>query len=195
LYCKCKWSRVSSYRSWNCVNFTSLSLSHTLIVPSLLNKLIYVSQVTKELNYVVLIYSNVCFLQDFLSKEIIGCGTKREGLYYLNDFNHGKAHHVHHQLSSKEQEIWLWHRRLEHPSFGYLRHLFPNLFLQSKDIEFNCKTCTLAKSHKTSYYASLNKNNIPFALIHSDVWGPSPQTTATSHCWFVIFIDDFTRMT
>ena len=62
----------------------------------------YKSQVTEELNYVVLIYSNVCFLQDVLSKEIIRRGTKRGGLYYLIDFNHGKAHHVHHQHSSKE---------------------------------------------------------------------------------------------
>jgi hypothetical protein len=132
------------------------------------------SQVTEELNCVVLIYSNVCFLQDVLSKEIIGRGTKRGGLYYLDDFNHGKANHVHHQLSSKEREIWLWHRRLGHPSFEYLRHLFPNLFLQSKDVNFNCKTCILAKSHRNSYHASLNKSSILFALIHSDVWGPSP---------------------
>jgi hypothetical protein len=39
------------------------------------------------------------------------------------------------------------------------------LILQSKDVDFNCKTCILAKSHKTSYYASLNKSNIPCALI------------------------------
>ena len=174
---------------------SSLTLSHTLLVPSLSNKLMSVSQVTEELNCVVLIYSNVCFLQDVLSKEIIGRGTKRGGLYYLDDFNHGKANHVHHQLSSKEREIWLWHRRLGHPSFEYLRHLFPNLFLQSKDVNFNCKTCILAKSHRNSYHASLNKSSIPFALIHSDVWGPSPRTTVTGYRWFVIFVDDSTRMT
>jgi hypothetical protein len=64
-----------------------------------------------------------------------------------------------------EWKIWLWHCHLGHPSFRYLRHLFLNLFLQSKDVDFNCKTCILAKSHKTSYYASLNKSNIPCALI------------------------------
>jgi hypothetical protein len=55
----------------------SLSLSHTLLVPSLSNKLMSVSQVTEELNCVVLIYSTFCLLQDVLSKEIIGRGTKR----------------------------------------------------------------------------------------------------------------------
>ncbi|RVW79177.1 hypothetical protein CK203_051326 [Vitis vinifera] len=33
---------------------------------------------------------------DVFSKEIIGHGTKREGLYYLDDFSPGKANHMHH---------------------------------------------------------------------------------------------------
>ncbi|KAJ8634408.1 hypothetical protein MRB53_027744 [Persea americana] len=53
----------------------SLSLAHTLLVPSLSNKLMSVSQITEELNCVVLIYSTFCLLQDVLSKEIIGCGA------------------------------------------------------------------------------------------------------------------------
>jgi len=79
-----------------------LTLSHTFLVSSLSNKLMFVSQVTEELNCVALIYSNVGFLQDVLNKEIFGCGIKRGRLYYLDDFNHGKAHHIHHQLSSME---------------------------------------------------------------------------------------------
>ena len=63
--------------------FPSLSLAYTLLVPSLSNKLMSVIQVTKELNCVVLIYSTFCLLQDILSKEIIGCGTKRGGTVLL----------------------------------------------------------------------------------------------------------------
>ena len=80
-----------------------------------------VSQVTDELNCVVLIYPTFYLLQDIFNKEIIGRGTKMGGLYYLDDFSSGKANHMHHQVSSKERQIWLWHRRLRHPSFGYLR--------------------------------------------------------------------------
>jgi hypothetical protein len=39
-----------------------LSLSHTLLVPPFSNKLIYVSQVTTNLNCVVLIYPNFCLI-------------------------------------------------------------------------------------------------------------------------------------
>jgi hypothetical protein len=61
----------------------TLSLEHTLLVPSLSHKLLSVSQVTEALNCVVLIYSTFCFLQDIITKEIIGRGTKRGGSIML----------------------------------------------------------------------------------------------------------------
>jgi hypothetical protein len=173
----------------------SLSLSHTLLVPSLSNKLMSVSQVTADLNCVVLMYSTFCLFQDILTKEIIGRGTKRGGLYYVDDFNLGRANHMHHTVNNKERQIWLWHHRLGHPSFGYLKHLFPDLFSNTMHSNFKCNTCILAKSHRVSYPVSMNKSAIPFALIHSDVWGPSPVTTSSGHRWFVIFVNDCTRMT
>ena len=56
---------------------SSLSLNHTLFIPSLSNKLLSVSQVTTDLNCVVLMYPTFCLLQDILTKEIIGRGTKK----------------------------------------------------------------------------------------------------------------------
>ena len=53
----------------------------------------------------------------------------------------------------------------------------------------------MAKSHRLYFLVSLNKSDILFALIHSDVWGPSPITTSSCHHWFVIFVNDCTRMT
>lgn len=63
----------------NVVLTPSLSLEHTLLVPSLSNNLFYVPQVTEQLNCLVLIYHHLSLLQDLNSKEIIGCGIKREG--------------------------------------------------------------------------------------------------------------------
>uniref|UniRef100_A0A2N9FXX4 Integrase catalytic domain-containing protein n=1 Tax=Fagus sylvatica TaxID=28930 RepID=A0A2N9FXX4_FAGSY len=96
---------------------------------------------------------------------------------------------------AKNGRVWLWHRRLGHPSFGYLRHLLPSLFSRLQNVDFKCDTCIKAKSQRVSYPVSLNKTDIPFALIHSDVWGPSPIITSSGHRWFVIFVDDCTRMT
>ncbi|GAV91852.1 gag_pre-integrs domain-containing protein [Cephalotus follicularis] len=101
-----------------------LSLTNTLLVPSISNKLLLVGQATKDLNCFILIYQTFCLFQDILTKEIIGRGTKRGGLYYLDDFTTGNVNPTQHVFNDKEQQIWLWYRRLGHPSFSYLKHLF-----------------------------------------------------------------------
>ncbi|KAL3510952.1 hypothetical protein ACH5RR_030353 [Cinchona calisaya] len=63
----------------------TLKLSNVLLVPSLSNKLLSVSQVTKELNCTVLMLPLFCLLQDIRTREIIGRGTERDGLYYMDD--------------------------------------------------------------------------------------------------------------
>ncbi|KAI5352266.1 hypothetical protein L3X38_005157 [Prunus dulcis] len=132
---------------------------------------------------------------DIHTKEILGRGTKRGGLYYVDDFSPGMANNVTHPFDSKQKQIWLWHRRLGHPSFSYMKHLIPDLFSGFKDSDFTCDICILAKSHHVPYPLSTNKCTTPFMLIHSDVWGPSPITAPSGVRWFVTFIDDCTRMT
>lgn len=50
---------------------SKISLSNTLLVLSLSNKLVYIGQATKELNCIALMYPNLCHFQDILTKEII----------------------------------------------------------------------------------------------------------------------------
>ena len=40
----------------------------------------------------------------------------------------------------------------------------------------------------------MNKTNVPFVLIYSDVWGPTPVVRMHGFLYYVIFIDDCTRM-
>ncbi|XP_078165548.1 uncharacterized protein LOC144560258 [Carex rostrata] len=68
---------------------------------------------------------------DIHTKEILGRGTKRGGLYYLDNEKTGNSLI---SVDSTEQEkiIWLWHKRLGHPSFGsecdphHLMEIHPN---------------------------------------------------------------------
>ena len=129
-------------------------------------------------------------MQDAQTGKIIGHGIERGGLYYLEEETQkGKAVLV---RESEEGQLWTWHRRLGHPSVGYLEKLFPN-FVGMKS-EFKCETCILAKSHKHSYSNSLNKADMPFMLVHSDVWSPAPVVGLHGFSYFVTFIDDCTRM-
>ena len=69
----------------------------------------------------------------------------------------------------KKSYIWLWHRRLGHASFGFLKKLFPSLFAKVDVSSFHCDVCELAKSHRASFLEILNKFPIPFMIIHSNV--------------------------
>jgi len=85
---------------------TTFTLPNTLFVHSLSTKLLSVRQVTEDLNCCVPMYSSFCLFQDVLMKEIFGRGTKRGGLYYVDDLDLGKVHSA--QSSQRQgQDIWL----------------------------------------------------------------------------------------
>ena len=59
------------------------------------------------------------------------------------------------QTSSEDKAraiIWLWHRRLGHLSFGYLKKIQPHLFLGFSNLDFHCEICELAESHLISFF-------------------------------------------
>ena len=82
-----------------------LKLENCLYAPALSSKLLSISQVTKELNSVVLMFPTFCLLQDILTKEIIGHGTERGGLYYVDEVAHkGHAMLAHGTVT---RQLWL----------------------------------------------------------------------------------------
>ena len=71
----------------------------------------------------------------------------------------------------------VWHCRLGHPSFSYLKHLFPMLFQKVDPLSFQCESCLLAKSQRKTYIPKPYYTSKPFYFFHNDVWGPSKVTT------------------
>jgi transposase InsO family protein len=171
-----------------------LCLKNTLVVPSLATNLISVSQLTRDQNCTVLMFPDYCVFQDILTKRIIGHGTRRDGLYYLDELKIGSNYIAKGDEVSTKDKIWLWHRRLGHPSFGYMKKLLPNMFINLNPKDFSCETCVKSKSHRVTYYSRQNKCVIPCDLIHTDVWGPSPITSKSGCRWYISFIDDCSRM-
>ncbi|CAL2257035.1 unnamed protein product [Prunus armeniaca] len=133
-------------------------------------------------------------LLDIQTREIFGRGTKKDGLYYADDVATSRVLCAGSAETSQHRRIWLLRYQFGHASFGYLRLLFPALFSGVNESDFQCQTCILAKSHRVSYPPSCNKRLMPFGLVHSDVWGPSPVSTTLGVHWFVLFVDDCTRM-
>ena len=68
------------------------------------------------------------------------------------------------------------------------------MFSGFSNLDFHCEICELTKSHRISYLPSLNKSLEPFAIIHSDVWGPEKIPSLSNARYFVTFINECTRM-
>ncbi|KAM0054908.1 putative GAG-pre-integrase domain-containing protein [Helianthus debilis subsp. tardiflorus] len=58
-----------------------------------------------------------CLLQDIRTGVIIGRGTERQGLYYVDEVAHQGTVMLAHGTDNRD--AWLWHRRLGHSSHGY----------------------------------------------------------------------------
>ena len=180
----------------------TLNLDFVLVVPSLNYNLLSVSQITTALFCVIIFWPKFCVFKDIRTRQTISCGVRRGKLYYL-DLMSKSSDELRQALkiggSGKKKkgksEIWLWHRRQGHASFGYMKKLFPSLFANFDVSSFKCDVCELAKIHRASFPLTMNKSPVPFMIIHSNVWGPSKFATLDGSRWFVTFIDDCTRMT
>lgn len=130
---------------------------------------------------------------------MIGGAEQNGGLYFLTQGSsigrQGQQTCFNSISVSSDKEIMLWHDRLGHPNFQYLKYLIPKLFMNKNHLSFRCESCELAKHHRAVFPSQPYKKSKPFTLIHSDVWGPSRVTTFSGKGWFITFIDDHTRVT
>ena len=173
-----------------------ITLNSVLYVPKLDCNLLSISKLTRDLNCVTKFLPNVCEFQAMDSGRRIGSAEESAGLYFLrvNNEEQSRGRSYVARSAKEDNNVMLWHYRLGHPNFVYLRQMLPSIFNKSSEI-FQCEICQLAKHARNSYPTQPYKSSKPFALVHSDVWGPSRIKTITGARWFVTFIDDHTRTT
>ena len=134
-----------------------LTLTNVLHVPSFSCNLISVAKLTSDLQCSVFFSASGCVFQDQVSGRTIGIGRLHEGLYVLvegiisnksalNSVGLNSVSAIH------NSDVFLWHFRLGHPSFFYLKQLFPTLFGNKHPSSFHCEICAHAKLHKSSYH-------------------------------------------
>ena len=176
----------------------SLTLHNVLHVPNLSCNLLSISKITHDHQCQVNFYPSYCEFQELTSRRTIGNAREIGGLYFLEDGSKSRkpitSTCFESILVASSDEIMLWHYRLDHPSFQYLKHLFPSLFKNKNPSSFQCEFCELAKHHRTSFPLQPYRLSKPFSLIHSDVWGSSRVSTLSAKKWFVTFIDYHTRV-
>ena len=87
----------------------------------------------------------------------------------------------------------LLHAQLGHLSLAKLQQLVAAL---SKLSCLVCESCQLDKNNCTSFPRSVTCDaSSPFALVHSNIWGPNCIKSTLGFQYFVTFIDDYSRCT
>lgn len=142
--------------------------------------------------------SFVTLIVPFRIGGMIGCARIIGGVYYFVEVStsHKQVQRLSSVSSSSVKEIiMLWHMRLGHSNFFYLKYLFPYLFKGLNCSFFQWESRIFAKHHRSTYLPKPYKVSSPISLIHTDVWGLSKVLTHNGKCWFVTFIDDHTHLT
>jgi hypothetical protein len=89
----------------------SMTLASVLHVPNLAVNLLSIARITIELNCRVIFYSYYCFFQDLVKGNMIGNGSLKDSLYYLDSHPNTQSRliHAYHmiQVDDSVAKIWL----------------------------------------------------------------------------------------
>ena len=100
--------------------------------------------------------------------------------------------------TTRELDINIWHRRMGHLGEDYVRKLarmVDGMKIKSRTTVGVCEACLEGKQHRQPSHQASNKGQEPLELIHSDLCGPIDPTTYGGTNYYLLFTDDFTRMT
>src|SRR5882762_2485839 len=102
-------------------------------------------------------------------------------------------------LSTLPMDASLWHRRLCHHHYRGIEHMTSQQLISGPVISLKlapdpiCEPCLSSKMHANPFPPSESQTTCPLQLIHSDLHGPLHVCTHSGFCYWVSFIDDFTR--
>lgn len=166
-----------------------------MCVLSIQNYLIYISKFNKQNNT-----SIELFLDFFLVKDL---STIRPSL--LRGLNKDEENVWPYPSISRIQPTAMvgvaasqpkWHRRLSHPNHRTIQHIIRSSSLPTSSkstIEFTCISCQCNKSHRHLFDLSSLTIQSPLDLIYNDVWGPAPYSSVYGFCYYVIFVDHYSK--
>ncbi|KAF5471246.1 hypothetical protein F2P56_011695 [Juglans regia] len=163
------------------VGDASSTFTNVFLAPQLSTNLISVGQLVDN-NCAVYFSGDDCVVQDQVTGEPIAKGPKVGRLFTLflpipalSPVSSIKSF----ACNNIPDLSMVWHRRLGHPNTQILSHVLHSGFLGDKErsssLSLECDSCKLDKSKTLPFPLHASRASHCFDLIHSDVWGPSPQ--------------------
>ena len=179
-------------------NKSSTLIENVLLVGGLKHNLLSISQLCDK-GHKVIFESMCCQVINIKTNKLVFIGH-RQGNIYVVHLDNLSSNNVC-LMAKKEDESWLWHRRLGHASMHVISKLCQNdlvvgLPKLSYDLDKVCDACVKGK-HKKSSFKSKNcvSTTRSLQLLHIDLFGPTRTTSLGGKSYGFVIVDDFSKYT
>jgi transposase InsO family protein len=158
------------------------------------HNLLSVSQMCDQ-GHKLLFDSEKCEIRKEGSGKLVAT-TRRtpNNIYVLNEIGREKC------CLGKENESWLWHRRMGHINFDNLvkinrKEAVKEMPEISKPTNTLCEHCLQGKQTRTKFKSKEYSTKKPLDIVHTDLCGPTRTKGLNGEQYFMLLVDDYTRMT
>ena len=173
-----------------------LVIHDVLYVEGIKHNLLSISQLCDK-GYQVMFKSNTCEICLPNTEEVMLVG-KRVNNVYLLDISSPWSIGC---LLSKQDESWLWHRRIAHIHMNNLNKLISkDLVIGLPKLKFEkdhiCEACQKGKQVKSSFQIKNVVSSLkPLELLRMDLFGPSRTMNLGGNYYALVIVDDFSMFT
>jgi transposase InsO family protein len=139
--------------------------------------------------------SQKCEIRKEGSGKLVSTAARTSSnIYVLSEIGNEKC------CLGKEDESWLWHRRMGHMHFDNLvkvskREEVREMPQITKPTNTLCKHCQQGKKTKTKFKSKEYSTTKPLEIVHTDLVGPTTTKGLKGERYFMLLVDDYTRMT
>ena len=168
----------------------------TFYVPKLDENLLSIGQLLEH-DYSLQFENRECKIFDSKGKVVTVIKMTQNRSFPLH-LNYEKNHSF---MEKKEDDTSLWHKRLGHLNYNSLTLLSQKKMVYGlptikKEEHGICEGCVLGKHHRQPFPKEGSRRaKEVLELVHTDVCGPMSTLSHAQNRYFILFIDDLTRMT
>ncbi|CAJ2666383.1 unnamed protein product [Trifolium pratense] len=167
------------------------TISDVLYVPDIDQNLLSVGQLIEK-GFKVSFENQLCLIFDTTGREILR--VKMRGKSFSFDPIEEEQSAYFTEVSPTE----LWHKRLGHCHIQRMMNMKNNDMTRGLPVLSNhlpnCNACQFGKQIRKPFPKTVWRASQKLQLIHTDVAGPQRTPSLQGSLYFVLFIDDFTRM-
>nr|GFA93040.1 hypothetical protein [Tanacetum cinerariifolium] len=151
-------------------------------------------------NDLVAFRKSTCFVRDLQGNDLL-TSNRGSDLYIISLQESTSSTPLCLMAKASPTQAWLWHRRLSHLNFDYIK------LLSNKDVVIGlpklkyvkdqlCSSCEVSKAKRSSF----KSKNVPslkgrLNLLHMDLCGPMRVASINGKKYILVIVDDYSRYT